>query len=78
MNCTGCPAMGVRTEKFPLLPDESNGLNHLKPVRVQQSQPGSITRRIPDDVGAGQRTVLWYSLAPIEMDKKINEDLFVD
>ncbi len=30
MNYTGCPAIGVQTEKFPLLPDESNGLKHLE------------------------------------------------
>ena len=30
MNCIGRPAMGVRTEKYFLLPNESNGLKHLE------------------------------------------------
>ena len=81
MNCIGCPAMGLQTEIFPFLPDGSNGLNHFEagscraiPVRFHNTKN---TRR------CGFRTkdyivVLWYSLAPIEMDKKINEDLFVN
>jgi len=78
MNCTGCPAMEVRPEKFPFLPDKSNGLNHLKAGLYVAIQAKFHNTKNTRRCGCRTKDSIVVFLSPIEMDKKINEDLFVD
>ena len=78
MNCTGCPAMGVQTEKFSFLPEESNGLNHLEAGLYVAIQAKFHNTKNTRRCGCRTKDSIVVFLSPIEMDKKINEDLFVD